>query len=145
MKYLYIFLVLVAGPILISCSNCKNINDKSVKTFPGTDKTPNVIQQNLSLVNAEIVNLEIIDSELYKLTAKVISVEETESLPGIAVSGNEYTLIPGYQYDEDVIMDNDINDGLLDLKTKPIGTKFSAEIFLDTKLGWVIQKVIRFY
>lgn len=141
MQYIKIFLVLAVGYILTNCSNCKNLNDNSDKTFTGFDKSPNVIQQNLSLVNAEIINVENLESETYRLTARVISVEETESLPSIAVSGAEYILIPGYQYDGERLLDNDINKSLLELKTKPVGTRVNAEISLDNKLGWVIQKV----
>lgn len=141
MKYLKILLILAVGYILTNCSNCKNLNDNSDKTFTRFDKSPNVIQQNLSLVNAEIINVENLESETYRLTARVISVEETESLPSIAVSGAEYILIPGYQYDGERLLDNDVNKSLLELKTKPVGTRFNAEISLDNKLGWVIQKV----
>ncbi len=145
MKYLGIISIVFIGYYSISCSTCKKVNDSDEVNVLISDKAPNTIQQNLSLVTAELINVEDQGGELYKLKAKILSVENTESLPSIAASGNDYLLVPAYQYDSESLIPNDINTGLKELKIKPVGTRFEAEIFLDAKLGWVLQKVIKYY
>ncbi len=145
MKFFGIISIVLIVFYFISCSTCKKVNDSDEVNVLISDKAPNTIQQNLSLVTAELINVEDQGDELYKLKAKILSVENTESLPSIAASGNDYLFVPGYQYDGESLIPNDINTGLKDLKIKPVGTRFEAEIYLDAKLGWVLQRVIKYY
>lgn len=128
--------------ILTNCCASKNSSDVVNKKNDLVKIYPNTIQQNLSIVQAEVINLEKNNSNDIKLHVKVLSVKENDAYPSIAVAGNEYVLSPNFIFDGDKIIDNDLNKSLLKLRKLSPGDKFKAEIFLDNQNGWMIQKVL---
>ncbi|BDQ02709.1 hypothetical protein [Ignavibacterium sp.] len=138
MRLLTSVLVLCSLFFLISCSNCKESQtaNQSNQNFPTT------IGQNLSKVEAEV--LEIIGAgNDFKVKVKVLNSQETEAYPSIAVAGEEYILIPNLRSDNGKLLDNEINSNLLSLRNYSKGQRFNAEISLDQKSGWLIQRVIK--
>lgn len=138
MKVINSILLLCSILIVSACSNCKETqsNNQTYQTNPTT------IAQNLSKVEAEVV--EIISSENdFKIKVKVLSAQETDAYPSIAVTGEEYILKPNLRTENGKLMDNEINSELLSLRNYSKGQKFKAEISLDQKIGWLIQKVIK--
>ncbi|MCL6495843.1 MAG: hypothetical protein K6T54_13860 [Ignavibacterium sp.] len=138
MKVLTSVLLLCSILIVYSCSNCKEaqLNNQSNQNSPTT------IAQNLSQVEAEV--LEVIGSgNDFKLKVKVLSSQETEAYPSIAAAGAEYILKPNLRTENGKLMENEINSELLSLRNYSKGQKFRAEISLDQKNGWFIQKVIK--
>jgi hypothetical protein len=138
MKVLTSVLLLCSILIVYSCSNCKEtqLNNQSNQNSPTT------IAQNLSQVEAEV--LEVIGSgNDFKLKVKVLSSQETAAYPSIAAAGEEYILKPNLRTENGKLMENEINSELLSLRNYSKGQKFRAEISLDQKNGWFIQKVIK--
>lgn len=138
MKVLTSVLLLCSILIVYSCSNCKEtqLNNQSNQNNPTT------IAQNLSQVEAEV--LEVIGSgNDFKLKVKVLSSQETVAYPSIAAAGEEYILKPNLRTENRKLMENEINSELLSLRNYSKGQKFRAEISLDQKNGWFIQKVIK--
>jgi PBP1b-binding outer membrane lipoprotein LpoB len=138
MKVLSSVLLLCSILIISSCSNCKETQSNNQTN----QNNPTTIAQNLSLVEAQL--LEVIGSgNDFKLKVKVLSSQETEALPSIAVVGEEYILKPNLRTENGKLMENEINAELLSLRNYSKGQKFKAEISLDQKNGWFIQKVIK--
>ncbi|MEP0861100.1 MAG: hypothetical protein HRF52_06650 [Ignavibacterium sp.] len=138
MRLLTSVLVLCSFFLLISCSNCK----ESQTTNQSNQNYPTTIGQNLSTVEAEV--LEIIGSgNDFKVKVKVLNSQETDAYPSIAVAGGEYILIPNLRSDNGKLLDNEINSNLLSLRNYSKGQKFNAEISLDQKNGWLIQRIIK--
>lgn len=138
MRLLTSVLVLCSFLFLISCSNCK----ESQTANQSNQNFPTAIGQNLSKVEAEV--LEIIGTgNDFKVKVKVLKSQETEAYPSIAVAGEEYILIPNLRSDNGKLLDNEINSNLLSLRNYSKGQKFNAEISLDQKSGWLIQRVIK--
>lgn len=138
MRLLTSFLVLCSFILLISCSNCKEsqTGNQSNQNFPTT------IGQNLSKVEAEVI--EIFGSgDNFKIKVKILNSQETDAYPSIAVAGEEYLLVPNFRSDNGKLLDNEINSNLLSLRNFSKGQKFKAEISLDQKNGWFIQRVIK--
>lgn len=138
MRLLISTLVLCSIMIVSSCSNCKE-TQSNIQT---NQNTPTTITQNISKVEAEV--LEVIGSgNEFKVRVKVLNSQETEAYPSIAVAGEEYILKPNLRTEDSKLMDSDINSGLLSLRNYSKGQKFNAEISLDQKSGWLIQRVIK--
>ncbi|AFH50100.1 Hypothetical protein IALB_2397 [Ignavibacterium album JCM 16511] len=138
MRLLTSILVLFSFSLLISCSNCK----ESQTANQSNQNFPTAIGQNLSKVEAEV--LEITGSGTdFKIKVKVLTSEETEAYPSIAVAGEEYVLTPNLRSDNGKLLDNEVNSNLLSLRNYSKGQKFNAEISLDQKSGWLIQRVIK--
>lgn len=133
------FLVLLFSfPLFFSCSNCKETQTGNQTN----QKFPAAIGQNLSIVEAEV--LEVVGNERdFKLKVKVLKTKETDAYPSIAVEGEEYNLTPNLRTDNGKLLDNEINSNLLALRNLSRGQKFNAEITLDEKSGWIIQRVIK--
>lgn len=124
--------------IISSCSNCKETQSNNQTN----QNNPTTVAQNLSKVEAEV--LEVIGSgNDFKVKVKILNSQETEAYPSIAVAGEEYILKPNLRTENGKLMENDINSGLLSLRNYSKGQKFDAEISLDQKNGWLIQKVIK--
>jgi len=138
MKVLSSVLLLCSILIIFSCSNCKETQSNNQTN----QNNPTTIAQNLSLVEAEV--LEVIGSgNDFKLKVKVLSSQETDAYPSIAAAGEEYILKPNLRTENGKLMDNEINSELLSLRNYSKGQRFKAEISLDQKNGWFIQKVIK--
>jgi len=133
-----IIVLLVSTFILISCSNCKETQSKDTTT----QKNPAAITLNLSTVEAEVIEV-IKNGNDFKLKVKVTEVESNESLPSIAVRGEEYILTPNFRTEDGKLIDNEINKDLLSMKNYSKGQKFKAEISLEQKSGWLIQRVLK--
>lgn len=143
MKLIYIIILFVLPSLLIGCCNCKNTSETA-----GQDNTnqtnPTSIVQNLSIVTARINNV-IFNSETdYQLKVTVLTVEQNDSYNNIAVPGNEYLLTPNFRYDNDKLMSNEVNNSLKNLGKLSKGKEFKAEISLENKNGWFIQKVLSY-
>ncbi|WP_337864571.1 hypothetical protein [Ignavibacterium sp.] len=138
MKLISSILVLCSILIVSSCSNCK----ETQKYNQTNQNNPTTITQNISKVEAEV--LEVIGSgNEFKVRVKVLNSQETEAYPSIAVAGEEYILKPNLRIEDGKLMDSEINSGLLSLRNYSKGQKVNAEISLDQKNGWLIQRVIK--
>lgn len=138
MKKSVYLLLLTFSYLLFSCSNCKETQTEN-KTI---QKQPTAIAMNLSVVEAEVIDV-IKNGDNFQVRAKVLSVESNESIPSIAVSGEEYLLTPNLRTENGKLLQNEINTNLLSLQNLSSGQKFRAEISLEQNSGWIIQRVIK--
>ena len=131
----------IFAAVIISCSNCKPTNETS-----GQDKikiNPTAIVQNLSLVTARVDKVSFKSETDYQIKVTVLVVEESEdNNKSIATPGEEYLLTPNFRYNNNELMNSDINESLKKLSKLSKGKEFKAEISLENEKGWFIQKVI---
>ncbi len=142
MKQLFVLFLIIS---LFSCSNdVSKDNDNGDSKEPVTNKGPGpTIIQNKSVVVAELISIEIKDEQNYILIVKVLKVEDNSNYESLVVAGDEYTLKPGFYYDENSeLSDNDRNRGLKELTALNPGEEFKAEISLEHLKGWIISKVL---
>ncbi len=142
MKQLFFLFLIIA---IFSCSNdVSNDNKNDDSKVSVTDKGPGpTIIQNKSVVVAKLISKEITDEENFSLTVKVLKVEDNSNYQSIVVTGDKYTLKPGFYYDENKeLSDNDRNRRLKELTALNPGDEFKAEISLEQLKGWIINKVI---
>lgn len=128
--------------LLISCSNCKNSTKTNQKETVQTQSNPTSIVQNVSIVTATVDEVLFKSETDYQIKVTVLVVEQTDAYTSIAVPGNDYLLTPNFRYDNDQLMDSDINESLKNLSKLSKGKEFKAEISLENEKGWFIQKVI---
>uniref|UniRef100_A0A7V3E6Q7 Lipoprotein n=1 Tax=Ignavibacterium album TaxID=591197 RepID=A0A7V3E6Q7_9BACT len=138
MRLLISLIFLLSFSFLISCSNCKQTQTGN----NNNQNSPAAITQNLSIVEAEVVEVTGSGND-FKVKARIISTVETDAYPSIAVSGEEYILTPNLRTENGKLLYNEINSNLLSLRNLSKGQKFTAEISLDQKTGWLIQRVIK--
>lgn len=129
-------------PYLISCSSCKDSTKTNQMVDVQTQSNPTSIVQNLSIVTARVDEILFKDETDYQIRATVLSVEQNDDRPSIAVAGNDYLLTPNFRYDDDKLMDSDINEALKKLSRLSKGKEFKAEISLENEKGWFVQKVL---
>lgn len=142
MKLIFVLLLFILPSLLIGCCNCKTTS-KTVGQ-DSTNLTPTSIVQNLSTVTARIDEVVFKSETDYQLKVTVLVVEQNDSYNNIAVPGNEYLLTPNFRYDNDKLMSNEVNESLKNLGKLSKGKEFKAEISLENKNGWFIQKVLSY-
>jgi len=143
MKQLFILFLIIS---LFSCSNdVSKDNDNGDSKEPVTNNGPGQsLIQNKSIVLAKLISKDVTDEINFTLKANVINVEEQSNYESIAVAGDEYTLKPGFYYDDNnEISDNERNIGLKKLAELNVGDEFKAEISLEQSTGWIINKVLK--
>ncbi|HMN25250.1 MAG: hypothetical protein IT276_05735 [Ignavibacteriaceae bacterium] len=127
---------------IISCSNCKD-STKSVDQEKNKITTPPAsIVQNLSIVTARVEEVLYKSETEFQLRATVLTVEQNDNRPSIAVPGNEYLFTPNFRYTDQTLIENDVNDSLKKIGKLSKGKEFKAEISLENDKGWFIQKVL---
>ena len=129
--------------LLISCSNCKDSTKTNQDVTVQTQSNPTSIVQNLSVVTARVDEVLFKSETDYQIKATVLAVEQNDDRPSIATPGNDYLFSPNFRYDNDKLMESDINEALKKLSKVSEGKEFKAEISLENEKGWFIQKVIR--
>jgi hypothetical protein len=142
MKLIFVLLLFIIPSLLIGCSNCKTTSEKVGQD--GTNLTSTSIVQNLSIVTARSNDVMFKSETDYQLKVTVLVVEQNESYNNIAVPGNEYLLTPNFRYDNDKLMSSEVNESLKNLGKLSKGKEFKAEISLENKNGWFIQKVLSY-
>ncbi len=141
MRIFLLLIFVVSIPLLLSCSNCKNSSKSGENGNIQNQTNPTSITQNLSVVTARVDEV-IFNSETdYKIKATVLVVEERDNNKSIATPGEEYLLTPNFRYDNNKLMESDINESLKKLSKLSKGKEFKAEISLENQKGWFIQKV----
>ena len=128
--------------LLISCSNCKDSTKTNQDVTVQTQSNPTSIVQNLSVVTARVDEVLFKSETDYQIKATVLAVEQNDDRPSIATPGNDYLFSPNFRFDNDKLMDSDINEALKKLSKVSEGKEFKAEISLENEKGWFIQKVI---
>lgn len=139
MRIVFSSIILFIIPLLTSCSNCKVTKDE--ETIQDKNN-PTTVVQNLSIVNAQVLEIFFKSETDYQIKVKVTEVENTERYPSMAVSGNEYLLTPNFRYDNESLIENDINDSFKKLSKLSGDKMFKAEISFEYQKGWYIQKVL---
>ncbi|QQS35895.1 MAG: hypothetical protein IPM56_16900 [Ignavibacteriales bacterium] len=139
MKLFVSFLLLLAVTFLTSCSTCKETKDSGTST---NQNNPTTVTPNVSIVTAVVKEINSKNETDFTISATIVEVQETDRLPSIAVKGNEYKLIPNFRYDNDKLIESDVNDSLKKLGRLSEGKSFKAEISYEYQKGWYIQKVI---
>jgi hypothetical protein len=142
MKIVYVLLPFILLPFLLSCSNCKPINNNVTVDKNIQQSGPASIVQNISVITARVDEVLFENETDYQLRVTVLVVEEKNSFPSIAVPGNEYLLTPNFRYDNEKLLKSDVNDSLIKLGKLSKGKEFKAEISLENQKGWFIQKVL---
>jgi hypothetical protein len=142
MRIVILFTFALFLPLLISCSNCKDSTKTSQVDNVQTQSNPTSIVQNLSVVTARVDEVLLKTETDYQIKATVLVVEQNDDRPSIAAPGNDYLLTPNFRYDNDKLMNSDINESLKKLSQLSKGKEFKAEISLENEKGWFIQKVI---
>lgn len=142
MKLFFALLLFILPSLLIGCSNCKTTSQTVGQD--STNLTPTSIVQNLSTVTARIDEVIFKSETDYQLKVTVLVVEQNDSYNNIAVPGNEYLLTPNFRYDNDKLMSSEVNESLKNLGKLSKGKDFKAEISLENKNGWYIQKVLSY-
>ena len=124
MKQLFFLFLIIS---IFSCSNDVSNDNSKVSV---TDKGPGpTIIQNKSVVVAKLISIEIIDEHNFSLKVKVLKVEDNSNYQSIVVAGDEYTLKPGFYYDENKeLSDNDRNRRLKELTALNPGDEIKVEI-----------------
>jgi hypothetical protein len=143
MKIVYSLLVLFLIPFIISCGTCKNNTENIKEENIQKQNNPTSIVQNVSVVTARVDEVILKTETDYKIKVTVLTVEEKSDKPSIAVPGNEYVLQPNFYYDNNKLVENDVNDSLKKLSKLEKGKTFKAEISLENQKGWFIQKVLK--
>jgi len=142
MKQLFFLFLIIS---IFSCSNDvsnDNKNDNSKVSINNKGPGPTMIQ-NKSVVVAKLIRIEIIDEHNFSLRVKVLEVEDNSNYENLVVAGDEYTLNPGFYYDDNnELSDNDRNRRLKELTALNPGDEFKAEISLEHLKGWIINNVI---
>ncbi len=142
MRHVILFTFALFLPHLISCSNCKDTTKTNQNANVQTQSNPTSIVQNVSVVTARVDEVLFKSETDYQIKATVLVVEQNDDRPSIATPGNDYLLSPNFRYDNDKIMESDINESLKKLSKVSKGKEFKAEISLENEKGWFIQKVI---
>ena len=142
MKLIFILILFILPSLLIGCCNCKTTSQSVGQD--STNLNPTSIVQNLSTVTARIDEVIFKSETDYQLKVTVLVVEQNDSYTNIAVPGNEYLLTPNFRYDNDKLMSSEVNESLKTLGKLSKGKEFKAEISLENKNGWFIQKVLSY-
>ncbi len=144
MKQIYFAPFLMLLLLVHGCCNSKPTTEKTGQDKIINHSGPTSIVQNLSIVTARVDEVLFKDETDYQLRVTVLAVKDSNSLNSIAVAGNTYLLTPNFRYDNDKLMNNDINEALKKLGKLSQGDEFKAEISLENNKGWFIQKVLSF-
>lgn len=139
MRTLLRIFILFLVPVLVSCSNCKITKDEETNN---NQSNPTTTAANISVVTATINEVQFKSETDYKIKAVITSVEATDRLPSMAVSGSEYILFPNFRYDDNKLIESDVNESLRKLGRLSSGKKFKAEISYEYQKGWFIQKIL---
>jgi hypothetical protein len=142
MRLAFILFSVLFMAVIISCSNCKPTNETVGQDKIKTETNPTAIVQNISLVTARVDKVLFKSETDYQIKVTVLVVEQHDDKQSIATPGEEYLLIPNFRYDNNKLMDSDINESLKKLSKLTKGKEFKAEISLENEKGWFIQKVI---
>lgn len=142
MKFVYILSSFILLPLLFGCCNCKPTTEKIEHSKDKNQLEPASIVQNLSKVTARVDEVLFKDETDYQLKVTVLVVEEVNSYQSIAVAGNNYLLTPNFRYEDDKLINSDVNDSLKKLGKLTKGKEFKAAISLENQKGWFIQKVL---
>lgn len=142
MRIIILSAISIISLLLISCSNCKDSTNNNQEVTVQTQTNPTSIVQNLSVVTARVEEVLFKSETDYQIKATVLVVEQNDDRPSIAVPGNDYLFSPNFRYDNDKLMESDINESLKKLSKISKGKEFKAEISLENQKGWFIQKVI---
>ena len=144
MKYIFVLLSFMLLTLIIGCCNCKPTNEtiELNKNINQNQPGPASIVQNLSVVKARIDEVLYKDETDYQLKVTVLVVEENDGYTSIAVPGNEYLLTPNFRYENEKLIQNNVNESLKKLSKLSKGNEFKAEISLENQKGWFIQKVL---
>ena len=142
MKFLYGSFLLFLLTLIYSCCNTKPTNGLMGQEQNKNQNIPTSIAQNLSIVTARVDEVLFKEETDYQLKVTVLDVEGTTAYPSIAVANNNYLLTPNFRYDNDKLMNSDVNESLKKLGKLSKGKEFKAEISLENQKGWFIQKVL---
>jgi len=142
MRIIILSVISIILLLLISCSNCKDSTKTNQDGTVQTQSNPTSIVQNLSVVTARVDEVLFKSETDYQIKATVLVVEQNDDRPSIATPGNDYLFSPNFRYDNDKLMESDINESLKKLSKVSKGKEFKAEISLENEKGWFIQKVI---
>lgn len=142
MKFVYASVLLFLLTFIYSCCSSKPANQLTGQEQNNNQRVPTSIAQNLSVVTARVDEVLFKGETDYQLKVMVLAVEQTTAYPSIAVPNNEYLLTPNFRYDNEKLMNSDINESLKKLGKLSKGKEFKAEISLENQKGWFIQKVL---
>ena len=142
MKFVYASVLLFLLTFIYSCCSSKPGNQLTGQEQNNNQSVPTSIAQNLSVVTARVNEVLFKGETDYQLKVIVLAVEQTTAYPSIAVPNNEYLLTPNFRYDNEKLMNSDINESLKKLGKLSKGKEFKAEISLENQKGWFIQKVL---
>lgn len=142
MRITLILFVLFISFQIISCSNCKDTTKNVEQEKNKITTPPTSIVQNLSIVTARVEDVLYNGETDFQIRATVLTVEQNDDRPSIAVPGNDYLLTPNFRYDDRTLMKNDVNESLKKIGKLSKGKEFKAEISLENNNGWFIQKVL---
>lgn len=148
MKTTVFFTILSLSLLLAACSSNsqeqtgKETNTETADTNGGNQ--PQTIQENRSIISAEVLSVDVDEMGDFTITAKVLTVESDGSLPSMAVVDETYELIPNYVVDEDDNrIDNDRNRELAALKDLSPGDTIKASVFLALPNNWFIYQPLQ--
>lgn len=142
MKIASTLLIVFISFQIISCSNCKDTTKNVEQEKNKITTPPTSIVQNLSIVTARVEEVLYKSETDFQIRATVLTVEQNDDRPSIAVPGNDYLFTPNFRYDDQTIIKNDVNDSLKKIGKLSKGNEFKAEISLENNKGWFIQKVL---
>ena len=144
MKYSFVLFSFMLLTLIIGCCNSKPTNEiiELNKNINQNQPGPASIVPNLSVVTARVDEVLYKDETDYQLKVTVLVVEENDSYTSIAVPGNEYLLTPNFRYENEELIQNNVNESLKRLSKLSEGKEFKAEISLENQKGWFVQKVL---
>jgi len=137
----------IVGGLLLFASLACSVKTEEKNELTTKTQTPfsggQTVQINKSIVKAEIIEKYINTDVDFIIKVKILTVEETDAYPSIAVESNIYLLTPAFIADDSGdLPDNDKNKRLKLLLTKTNGEKIKAVISLGKDFNWYIQEIL---
>lgn len=136
--------------IFSACSSSKpDTGSKQVQNAPQTDSLgkqsggiKTVIQENSSVITAEVLRVRPEGDNNFTLTVLVKDVEDDGAFESLAVKGETYRMQPGFSMDGKEIKPIDKNRKLMELKDLRPGSTFRARVGLTQDNKWVVYEVL---
>jgi hypothetical protein len=142
MKAVFIIITFSLFVFSSCCPKCSE--ETSIKKVVNKNQQTNgmQIQVNQSKVTAKVEEIYKSDNDDFIVRAKIEKIEDDPAYPSIAVVGNTYNLIPGFQLDDNgKIIDSDKNKNISSITKLHEGDSFKAVITFQLNQGWYINEI----
>ncbi|MGE5353755.1 MAG: hypothetical protein ACM3P0_16840 [Acidobacteriota bacterium] len=144
-----IFMVLSLLIFSACCNSRPGTESKQAQNVPKADTlqkqsggSKTVIQENSSLITAEVLEVKPEGNNNFRLKVLVKDVEDDGAYESLVVKGEKYLMEPGFTMDGKEIKPIDKNRKLMELKDLSPKSSFRARVSLTQGNKWVVQEVL---